>query len=145
MKTETQNRDRDRGLGYTRSFLRLVKDGCHKFCESSGPLRQISGSTTTRPHPTPTDPNCGHSADKWVKVNYTNLAIHFQIILQGHYLRHVMRTYMMSLVMCLVMYLSDIKSCVARTSIGAQFLSVGAQFLSIGAQDAPACYGLCEK
>ena len=51
-----------------------------------------------------------------------------------------------------VMYLSDIKSCVARTSIGAQFLSVGAQFLSVGAQflsvgaqDAPACYGLCEK
>ena len=51
-----------------------------------------------------------------------------------------------------VMYLSDIKSCVARTSIGAQFLSVGAQFLSIGAQflsvgaqDAPACYGLCVK
>ena len=52
-----------------------------------------------------------------------------------------------------VMYLSDIKSCVARTSIGAQFLSVGAQFLSvgaqlltIGAQDAPAsCYELCVK
>ena len=51
-----------------------------------------------------------------------------------------------------VMYLSDIKSCVARTSIGAQFLSVGAQFLSVGAQflsvgaqDAPACYGLCVK
>ena len=57
------------------------------------------------------------------------------------------------------MYLSDIKSCVARTSIGAQFLSVGAQFLSVGAQflsvgaqflsvgaqDAPACYGLCVK
>ena len=58
------------------------------------------------------------------------------------------------------MYLSDIKSCVARTSIGAQFLSVGAQFLSvgaqflsigaqlltIGAQDAPAsCYELCVK
>ena len=46
---------------------------------------------------------------------------------------------------CIVMYLSDIKSCVARTSIGAQFLSVGVQFLSVGAQDAPACYGLCEK
>ena len=66
-----------------------------------------------------------------------------------------------------VMYLSDIKSCVARTSIGAQFLSIGAQFLSvgaqflsvgaqflsvgaqlltIGAQDAPAsCYELCVK
>ena len=52
-----------------------------------------------------------------------------------------------------VMYLSDIKSCVARTSIGAQFLSVGAQFLSVGAQlltigvqDAPAsCYELCVK
>ena len=51
------------------------------------------------------------------------------------------------------MYLSDIKSCVAKTSIGAQFLSVGAQFLSvgaqlltIGAQDAPAsCYELCVK
>ena len=57
------------------------------------------------------------------------------------------------------MYLSDIKSCVARTSIGAQFLSVGAQFLSvgvqflsvgaqlltIGAQDAPAYYELCVK
>ena len=58
------------------------------------------------------------------------------------------------------MYLSDIKSCVARTSIGVQFLSVGAQFLSvgaqflsvgaqlltIGAQDAPAsCYELCVK
>ena len=45
-----------------------------------------------------------------------------------------------------VMYLSDIKSCVARTSIGAQFLSVGAQVLTIGAQDAPAsCYELCVK
>ena len=59
-----------------------------------------------------------------------------------------------------VMYLSDIKSWVARTSIGAQFLSVGTQFLSvgvqflsvgaqvvtIGAQDAPAsCYELCVK
>ena len=58
------------------------------------------------------------------------------------------------------MYLSDIKSCVARTSIrvqflsvgaqflsvGAQFLSVGAQLLTIGAQDAPAsCYELCVK
>ena len=44
------------------------------------------------------------------------------------------------------MYLSDIKSWVARTSIGAQFLSVGAQVVTIGAQDAPAsCYELCVK
>ena len=50
------------------------------------------------------------------------------------------------------MYLSAIKSCVARTSIGAQFLSVGAQFLSVGAQflsvgaqDAPSMlWTLCE-
>ena len=55
-----------------------------------------------------------------------------------------------------VMYLSDIKSCVAlgtpRTSIGAQVFTVGAQVftvgaqvLTIGTQNAPACYELCVK
>ena len=44
----------------------------------------------------------------------------------------------------IVMYLSDIKSCVARTSIGAQFLAI--LIRAIGAQDAPAsCYELCVK